>query len=223
MAGSGALQQYFDNNPGRLIHKWAHYLEIYERHLERFRGREVHMLEIGVFHGGSVQMWKHYLGDKAHIYGVDIAPRAKALEEERVKIFIGDQSDPAFLQSLRREIPRVDILLDDGGHVMQQQIVTFQELFQHIANDGIYICEDLHTSYWSGFGGGLRREGSFIEFSKQLIDQLNAWHTRDPEQFEVDDFTLSAHSMHFYDSMLVIEKRPMQPPVDRKTGTPSFK
>ena len=106
---------------------------------------------------------------------------------------------------------------------MNQQIVTFQELFQHVADDGIYLCEDLHTSYWPEYGGGLRREGSFIEFSKQLIDQLNAWHTRNPELHEVDDFTLSAHSMHFYDSMLVIEKRRMEPPVDRKTGTPSFR
>ena len=217
------LKEYFLNNPGRLIHKWMHYFEIYERHLERFRNKEVHMLEIGVFHGGSVQMWKEYLGPKAHIYGVDVMPRAKALEEDRVKIFIGDQSDPDFLATLKRDIPRIDILLDDGGHAMNQQIVTFQELFQHVADDGIYLCEDLHTSYWPEYGGGLRREGSFIEFSKKLIDQLSAWHTRNPEFHEVDDFTLSAHSMHFYDSMLVIEKRRMEPPVDRKTGTPSFR
>lgn len=222
MADKGVLQAYFDKNPGRLIHKWTHYFEIYERHLARYRDREVHMLEIGVFHGGSVQMWKDYFGPKAHIYGVDISERAKSLEEDRVKIFVGDQSDPEFLATLRRDIPRVDILLDDGGHTMQQQITTFLQLYHHIAEDGVYLCEDLHTSYWPQFGGGLRRPDTFIEFSKQLIDQLTAWHTRTPEQFEVDDFTLSAHSMHYYDSMLVIEKRRMEPPVDRMTGKPSF-
>lgn len=216
------LKEYFLNNPGRLMHKWLHYFEIYERHLERFRGKEVHMLEIGVFHGGSVQMWKEYLGPRAHIYGVDIMPRAKELEEDRVKIFIGDQSDPAFLASLREQIPRVDILLDDGGHTMQQQIVTFLQLFHHVKDDGVYLCEDLHTSYWPPYGGGLRKNDTFIEFSKQLIDQLNAWHTRTPEEFGVDDFTLSAHSMHYYDSILAIEKRRMQPPYDSKTGRPSF-
>ena len=216
------LKEYFLNNPGRLIHKWMHYFEIYERHLERFRNQEVHMLEIGVFHGGSVQMWKEYLGPKAHIYGVDISERAKSLEEDRVKIFIGDQSDPDFHAKLRAEIPRVDILLDDGGHTMQQQIVTFLQQYHHISDNGIYLCEDLHTSYWPEFGGGLRRGDTFIEFSKQLIDQLNAWHTRTPEEFGVDDFTLASHSMHFYDSMLVIEKRRMEPPYDTKTGKPSF-
>jgi len=216
------LKEYFENNNGRQLHKWMHYFEIYERHLERFRNREVHLLEIGVNHGGSLQMWKAYLGDRAHIHGVDIDPRCKMLEEDRVRVYIGDQADPAFLQSLRREIPQVDVLIDDGGHTMQQQLVTFEQMFDHVAEDGVYLCEDLHTSYWPAFGGGLRRPGTFIEFSKRLIDQLNAWHTRDVENFEVDDFTLSAHSIHFYDSVLVIEKRRMTPPVVRMTGKPSF-
>ena len=216
------LKEYFENNPGRLIHKWTHYFEIYERHLNRFRGRDINMLEIGVSQGGSLQMWKHYFGDKAKIHGVDVADLCKSLEEERVKIYIGDQGDPAFLRTLKAEIPRVDILLDDGGHRMDQQVTTFRELFDHIADDGVYLCEDLHTSYFPEFGGGLRRPGTFIEFSKQLIDQLNAWHTRDAEQHEVDDFTLSAHSMHFYDSMLVIEKRRMSPPESIATGKRSF-
>lgn len=219
---AGELRRYFDGNPGRLIHKWQHYLEIYERHLERFRGREVHMVEIGLFHGGSMQMWKHYLGPQAQIYGVDNAPRVKQFEEDRVRVFIGDQADRQFLASLRRDIPRIDILLDDGGHNMDQQIITFQELYHHIAEDGVYICEDLHTSYWPAMHGGLRRPGTFVEYSKQLIDQLSAWHTHTPEAFEVDDFTLNTHSMHYYDSMLVIEKRRMQQPVDRTSGKPSF-
>ena len=216
------LKEYFENNTGRLLHKWMHYFEIYERHLARFRDREVHIVEVGVFHGGSLQMWKQYFGDKARIYGVDVVQQCKSLEEDRVKIFIGDQADPVFLRTLRRDIPRVDVLIDDGGHSMLQQITTFRELFSHIAEDGVYLCEDLHTSYWPDFGGGLRQPGTFIEFSKLLIDQLNAWHTRDAEQFEVDDFTLTAHSMHFYDSVLAIEKRRMHPPEVRMTGTPSF-
>jgi len=216
------LKEYFDNNPGRLIDKWMHYFEVYERHLSRFRDKEIHVLEFGVFHGGSLQMWKQYFGGKARIYGADIAPQCQSLEEERIQIFIGDQADPAFHKTLRAQIPRIDILIDDGGHSMEQQLVTFRELFHHIADDGVYICEDLHTSYWPRFEGGLRRPGTFIEFSKELIDQLNAWHTVDIENFEADDSTLAAHSMHFYNSMLVIEKRRMLPPVRRRTGKPSF-
>lgn len=216
------LLEYFENNPGRLMHKWVHYFEIYERHFARFRGRPVTVLEIGVFHGGSLQMWKEYFGPQARIFGVDILPACKTLEEDRISIHIGDQGDRAFLGSLRDAMPRPDVLIDDGGHRMQQQIVTFEELYPWVADDGVYLCEDLQTNYHAEFGGGLRQPGTFIEYSKRLIDQLNAWHTRDPETWEVDDFTLSTHSMHFYDAVLAIEKRPMQPSHHRKTGRPSF-
>jgi hypothetical protein len=163
-------------------------------------------------------MWKHYFGPQAHVYGVDVLPECQRLEEDRVKIFIGDQGNRDFLRHLRASIPRIDILIDDGGHRPDQQIPTFEELYPAVAADGVYLCEDLHTNYFEKFGGALRRPDTFIEYSKRLIDQLNAWYTEDPAHFQVDDFTRSAHSMHFYDSVIVIEKRPMEPPHHRRTG-----
>ena len=216
------LREYFERNPGRLIQKWLNYFEIYERHFARFRNREVHVMEIGVFHGGSLQMWKHYFGPLATVYGVDVNPDCKRLEEDRVRILIGDQADRAFLRSLRDVVPRIDVLIDDGGHRMEQQIATFEELFAQVADDGVYLCEDLHTSYWHEFGGGLRRDGTFIEYSKRLVDQLNAWFTRDPDRFEVDDFTLTARSLHYYTSVLVIEKRRMELPREGASGVPAL-
>lgn len=216
------LRNYFDNNPGRLLWKWHHYFEIYERHFARFRNTEVHVMEIGVFHGGSMQMWKEYFGPRAHIYGVDIDPQVRQFEEDRVQIFIGDQANRDFLRQLKQAVPRIDVFIDDGGHTMKQQIVTFQEMFLHIDPDGVYLIEDLHTSYWKQFGGGFRKPGTFIEFSKLLIDQLHAWHSEGPETFRVDRFTRSAHSMHYYDSVLVVEKRRMQKPVDSQTGKAQF-
>ncbi|NEQ74839.1 MAG: class I SAM-dependent methyltransferase [Okeania sp. SIO2C9] len=216
------LLKYFENNPGRLIHKWMHYFEIYERHLSRFRNQEIHVVEIGVNYGGSLQMWKKYFGDNAYIYGVDIKKQCKQLEEERIKIIIGNQENRNFLKQMKNLCPRIDILIDDGGHRMLQQINTFEELFPHISENGVYICEDLHTSYWANFGGGYRNPNSFIEYSKTLIDKLNAWHSKDTESFQVTDFTRSAYSMHYYDSVLVIEKRKMENPVVRKTGNKLF-
>ncbi len=218
----GDLTDYFENNEGRLIDKWPHYFEIYERHFQRFRNRRVNILEIGVFHGGSLQMWKHYFGETAKIYGVDKNPRCKELEEDRVKIFIGDQNDRQFLRSLITELPKIDILIDDGGHMMNQQITTLTELYPHISEDGVYLCEDLHTSYWKEYGGGYKNRFSFVEFSKDLIDGLNAWHSKDNESFRVSDFTRSTYSMHYYDSVLVIEKRKLDEPSSRITGTESF-
>lgn len=214
------LERYFSAHTGGLIHKWDHYFEVYDRHLSRFRGTDVHVVEIGVAHGGSLQMWKDYFGPRARIYGVDINPACKTLEEERVAIFIGDQEDRAFLQHLAREIPRIDVLIDDGGHAMRQQIATFEELFAHVEPTGVYLCEDLHTSYWPDWGGGYRRPGTFVEYAKGFVDRLNAWHSMDRERYDVDAFTRSAHSVHFYDSVVVVEKRPMTPPTTSVRGTP---
>lgn len=213
------LEQYFENNTGRLIDKWMHYFEIYDKHLSRFRGTDVHVLEFGVSHGGSMQMWKEYFGPKAKIYGVDINQNCKQLEEDQVEIFIGDQQNRTFLKSLAENVPRIDILIDDGGHTMKQQIHTFEELFPHIDKNGVYLCEDLHTSYWPEYGGGYKRGTSYIEYSKNFIDKIHAWHALQKRRLPVSDFTTSVHSLHYYDSVLVIEKRPIEKPYSRKTGT----
>ena len=215
------LERYFSQNTGRLIHKWNHYFEIYERHFNRFRGKEVTILEIGVFHGGSLQMWKNYFGSKARIFGIDMNPKCKDLEEENIKIFIGSQADRKFLRSVKDQIPDLDILIDDGGHRMQQQIITFEELFDKVRNDGVYVCEDLLTSYQLTYGGGHKRRGTFIEYSKDLIDSINAYHS-EQRSLKVNSFTRSADSLHFYDSMLVIEKRPREKPYHTKTGRLSY-
>jgi hypothetical protein len=125
---------------------------------------------------------------------------------------IGDQEDRAFLRRLAAEFAPFDVVIEDGGHHMGQQIATFEEIFPHMSSHGVYVAEDLHTSYWSEYGGGYRRQGTFIEYAKALIDRLNAWHTRTPEELSVDDFTLQAGAMHFYDSMLVIERKPFEEP-----------
>jgi hypothetical protein len=215
------LEKYFTENTERLIHKWQHYFEIYDRHFSRFRGADVRVVEFGVSHGGSLQMWRRYFGPNARIIGIDINPHCKNLEEDQIEVIIGNQEDRRFLRSLREKIPRMDILIDDGGHTMKQQINTFEELFPHVDSRGVYLCEDLHTSYWRKWGGGHKRRGTFIEYSKNFIDHINAWHSRQPRRLRTTGFTKSVHSLHYYDSILVIEKRPMEKPIHLKTGTPT--
>lgn len=215
------LEQYFRQNDKRRIAKWTHYFDIYDRHFARFRGKEVNILEIGVAHGGSLQMWKTYFGAEAKIYGLDINPKCKEFEEENIKIFIGSQSDRKLLRKIKASIPQIDILIDDGGHMMTQQIVTFEELFGHIKEDGVYLAEDLHTSYRLEFGGGYKRKGTFIEFTKMFIDYLNAYHS-EQKKLLVNEFTRSVDSLHYYDSILVIEKRNREKPSEEITGNKSF-
>lgn len=202
--GQGDLMKFWLFEKHRIIHKWAHYFQIYEKWFSPYRGKEIIFVEIGVQHGGSAQMWKHYFGKDAQIIGVDIDPRCKQFEEEQISVEIGSQEDPNFWQAFREKYPRVDILLDDGGHTMNQQIVTFQEMFPHIKDGGLYMCEDCHTSYWGDYAGGLNKRGTFIEFSKMLIDELNAFQTR--EALQPTYRTLNMGGIHFYDSVVVVEK-----------------
>jgi len=215
------LELYFRTNNKRLIDKWVHYFDIYDRHFSRYRDKEVVVLEIGVFQGGSLQMWKSYFGKSSHIYGIDIDSRCKAFEEENINILIGSQSDRRFLREVKTQIPPIDILIDDGGHTMKQQIVTYEELFPYIKDDGIYLCEDLHTSYWLGYGGGHKRRGTFIEYSKNFIDYLNAYHSKQ-KSLQVNNFTKSVDSVHYYDSIIVIEKKKRDRPYAEQTGNLSF-
>jgi len=215
------LQRYFEQNRNREINKWTHYFDVYEKHFSRYRNKEVIILEVGVFQGGSLQLWKSYFGPLAKIYGVDINPECKNLEEDNITIFIGSQSDRQFLKSIKSKIPPIDILIDDGGHTMLQQIITFEELFSHIKSDGVFLCEDLHTSYWIEYGGGHKRQGTFIEYSKNFIDLLNAYHS-EQKSLQPNNFTSSVDSLHFYDSILIIEKRKRTAPQQVSSGKKSF-
>ena len=221
-AGPNPLAEHFFNNPGRLMQKWHHYFDIYHRHFQFFRGRSPVVLEIGVFHGGSLQMWKKYFGPGAQIVGIDIDPRCRDLEEDGIRVLIGNQADRGFLAGVREQVPHIDIVIDDGGHTMPQQITSFEELYSHIQPNGIYLCEDLHTSYAPNFNGGYRREGTFIEYAKGLVDRLHAWYTFEPERFAVDELTRTTYALHFYDSVLVVEKKPIREPEQSRIGRPSF-
>src|SRR3982074_1048174 len=129
----GELERWFDEHTdGDGVWKWRHYFDIYERHFNRFVGREVHVLEIGIYSGGSLLMWKEYFGENAKIYGGDIHEPGRAFEDERTKVFIGDQADRSFWADVKKTAPFIDIVIDDGGHLPEQQLVTLEELLPHV-------------------------------------------------------------------------------------------
>ena len=216
----GELEDYFRHNTGRLMAKWQHYFGIYERHFASYRNRPVRIVEFGVWHGGSLQMWRHYFGPEAQIVGVDINPECARLAEPGIEIVIGDQADPATHRALRSRFGDFDIVIDDGGHRMDQQVTTFRELYPAVKAGGLYVAEDLHTSYHPDFDGGVRRAGTFIEFAKHLIDQLHAWYGP-PAGLQIDYVTQTAYGLHFYDSMLLIEKGRVNTPRVLYSGTPT--
>lgn len=134
------VRHTFEDHGGRQIDKWEHYLEIYEKHLAKYRGIKMRLLEIGIDHGGSLQMWKKYFGPEAEIIGVDINPDCARFEEDQIKVVIADQCDP----SLSRLGP-FDIVIDDGSHVRQHQSQSFMTLWPRTL--GVYLIEDCHGDY----------------------------------------------------------------------------
>jgi len=163
-------------------------------------------------------MWKNYFGDGCQIIGIDINPNCIEAEEDGIKVYIGDQTDIEFLESVLEKIGTPNIIIDDGGHTMKQQKISFEFLFPQMAYEGIYICEDLHTSYWKkNYGGGLRKRGTFIEYTKELIDHLHAFHI-EGQRLNPSYFTENIGGIHFYDSVVVVEKTQVKQPSQIQAG-----
>lgn len=201
----------FLTNTGHSVYKWTQYFPAYERHFGRYVNRPLTFLEIGCGEGGSAQMWKRYFGPYAQIVSIDIRPECAAFEENQIAVRIGSQDDPNFLASVLAEFGEPHIVLDDGSHFMPHVRASFSYLYPRVARDGIYAVEDLHTAYDNGYGGGLRREGQFIELCKNLIDELHAGHIG---ALEPTEFTRSTMSMHFYDGIVMFERCRVRPRLD---------
>lgn len=140
------LQELWDSHDGRLADKWQSYFEVYERHFSRFRGKPCRILEIGVAHGGSLQLWKAYFGDQALIIGLDIDTRCLDYEEDRVQVYHGDQSDRKFMAALGEMAGPFDIVIDDGSHVDAHQTASFEALWEKYTRS-TYLIEDCHVHY----------------------------------------------------------------------------
>jgi hypothetical protein len=195
---SNPLWTYFaDHKTGPGVWKWNHYFEVYDRHFSKFRNQPVNFLEIGIYSGGSLPMWRSYFGDECRVYGVDIEEACRCYEADRIAVFIGDQQDRSFWERFSQAVPQIDVLVDDGGHTPEQQMVTLEEMLPRMPVGSIYVCED--TCGISNL---------FTAFATGLVHRLNA---DDGQITGVLGYTATGvqraiHSIHFYPYMCVIEK-----------------
>jgi Methyltransferase domain len=197
------LADYFETHTtGPGLWKWRHYFDVYHRHLQRFVGRDVHLVEIGVYSGGSLGMWKEYFGASGCIYGVDLQPECRVYEDDQIRIFTGDQGDAGFWREFRREVPDVDVVIDDGSHDPLQQIVTLESLFPHLRPGGVYLCEDVHgpRNPFHDYVNGLSRNLHSMGYGESGFERRPI------------DFQRSVESVHLYPFVAVIEKR--SPPLE---------
>ena len=200
------MERLFYAHDDRVAAKWHHYLALYDRHLEQFRNTPVRLLELGVLHGGSLQLWREYFGAAAVLHGIDIDERSAQASEPGLVVHTGDASDTDLLGRVVDEMGGVDVVIDDASHIGAHQIASFSTLWPRLAAHGVYICEDTHANYWTTFGGGYLEPGSFIEHTKHLIDRMHAWYVDDERLDRDEAFARECRGIHVYDSMVVFEK-----------------
>jgi 23S rRNA U2552 (ribose-2'-O)-methylase RlmE/FtsJ len=121
------------------------YERFYDFYLNYYKHKKINLFEIGIDAGRSLKMWNDMF-KQGKIYGMDIDHE---YEHEKGKIYKGDQSNKKDLDKIIKEIKIVDIIIDDGSHKPEHQLFTFNYLFKNFLNmDGLYIIEDIETSYW---------------------------------------------------------------------------
>ena len=197
LSGSKAFQSYTKSNLRSI--KIESYFNVYDEIFKNYIGKNIVFVEIGVLHGGSLQMWRDYFGKQARIIGVDINPKAKMLEEKGFEIFIGSQSSENFWNDFYKKVGFVDIVLDDGGHQNAQQIITAFKSIPNINDGGVFVTEDTHTSYMPSFGNPSKY--SFINFVKNKIDKINY---RFPEFKDKNSVEKRIFSISFYESIVAL-------------------
>jgi len=212
----GDLLPIFSGQRGKIVHKWHHYIPLYDKYFSRFRGTKVKMLEIGVADGGSLAMWRKYFGDDAIIYGIDINPACANSNGIDGQVRIGSQDDKRFIENVVKEMGGVDIVLDDGSHIMHHIKSSLATLFPHLSIGGIYFIEDLHTCYWPTHGGGYNSKENFFHVVGELINDMHHWYHA--HGFVRKDIGSYLNAIHIHDSIVVLEKEKSIRPVHSQVG-----
>jgi len=199
--------------------KWGthSYASHYARHFRHLRRKKITLLEIGIGGyddpkrgGASLRMWRRYFPN-AQIVGLDYFDKSPHAER-RIRIYRGDQSDENILRKIVADVGPPDIIIDDGSHVNQHVIKSFEVLFPLLADEGIYVVEDTQTAYWPDFGGSsddLLHAPTSMCLVKRLVDCLNY------EEFIRPGYVPSYYdrnitSLHFYHNLVFIQKGPNQ-------------
>jgi hypothetical protein len=199
------------------VHKWPHYFPVYESVFGPLRNRPIRVLEIGVFRGGSLEMWRRYLHPDSMIVGIDINPDCSEFDDpaRRTYVRIGEQQNIGFLEKVVEEFGRFDVVIDDGSHRSGHIMDSFRYLFMNgLLDEGAYIVEDIHANYWTEWRDNRL---SFVDFTKWIIDAMHAHYltVNSERYFRVNDShrlpnisvpiaTTVITKLEFYDSIAVV-------------------
>mgnify|MGYP001055084469 CR=1 FL=1 len=218
-----SLEEIYSNHKGKLSDKWTFYINEWDKIFFPYRDKEINLLEIGVHNGGSLEIWMKYFSNAKHIIGCDIAEVCGKLnfQDQRISVIIGDANSNEVENQILRLTSNLDIIIDDGSHKSDDVIRSFSRYLKLLTNNGLYIIEDLHASYWKEFEGGLYYPYSAISFIKKLVDVTNFEHWRNNESrlnflspyiehydLELNEFDLcKIHSINILNSLCIISMK----------------
>lgn len=193
--------------------KVSNYFSAYVDLFAHLRATECTFVETGILNGGSLFMWRNWLGPKARIIGVDLNPAALKWREHGFEILIGDQGDPLFWEQAFQKIGSFDAFLDDGGHQSFQQIVTVKAAIRAAQKQCVVAIEDTCTSFMKEFAR--HEDRSFLEYAKAVTDVLvsNTTHffadqfPKVENQEVVDEFS-QVYSIQFYSGIVAFKIDP---------------
>lgn len=189
------------------------YTAIYRKFFRPYKFRPIKLLEIGVGGkglndgGASLRMWKDYF-PRGTIYALDLNDKL-SLQEDRIRIFQGDQTDQNALKRVTDESGDLDIVIDDGSHQNTHVIATFEHLFPRVKIGGLYVVEDAHTSYWPRYGGSshdVRAAPTMMNYFKHKVDNIHFPELIFDSPRKPDIYDRHIVGLHFYRGLIVIEK-----------------
>jgi len=179
-----------------------HFTSVYFDHLVHMTETSFRMLEIGVKDGASIRMWRDFF-PQAEIVGIDINPKCARHAGCNVTVKIVDQGDLAAMRAFVTRAGGFDVIIDDGGHTMRQQIMSFEVLFPKLADGGIYFIEDTHTSYMQLFREGA--DTTTVEYFKRMVDAMNLGRPTVADMF-VEPVETDVRSIEFCAGLIAVRK-----------------
>lgn len=216
------LFEVFTSHQGKVSDKWQLYLREYDRLFNPYRAQAISLLEIGIQNGGSLDIWANYFAPGSTLIGCDINPDCAALvyDNPHISFILGDANAPAVVRQVLQRAPVFDLIIDDGSHTSSDIVNTFTLYFQHLAEGGMFVAEDLHCSYWAQYEGGLYDPYSSLSFFKRLSDVISHEHwgiERERKAIlqgffghygcDIDEAVLATvHSVEFINSLCVVRK-----------------
>lgn len=191
----------------------------YQKHFERFADKPIKLLELGIGGydfkdrgGAGLKTWSEFFS-KGQIYGLDIHDKSGIQLPARTKIFKGSQADGDFLLKMMSEIGNPEIIIDDASHMNVLTIMSFKHLFPWVKPGGIYVIEDIESSWWTEHGfDGVSDPWDYntptsVNLARDLVTNVNApryvhadWAALPIEQYPIA-------SIHFYPNLVIFEKK----------------